>query len=99
MLDGVLCTCWGCGHDVPFGSILSHMPEGHMVHVPWECDGCGEGGCYHMTRTDWDAVLDSVTREELRMGFQTRDERTVVRFVRELDEVETLDDLELLWVK
>lgn len=99
MIDEVLLTCPGCGEDVPMTSILSSMGEGHMVHAPWECLNCGEGDCFHMSRTDWDAVMDvlgvSFGREP--KGFLTKDERSMVRFRNHLESIEGPSDLEELW--
>lgn len=99
MIDQILCTCFDCGEDVPYSMILSNMIEGHMVHVPWECDGCGAGGCYHMSRTDWDAVMDvlGVTFGREPKGFLTRNERTMIRFGNLLESIEGPSDLEEIW--
>lgn len=101
MIDGILCTCYGCGEDVPFDMILSNHIEGHMVHVPWECSGCGEGGCYHMMRTDWDAVMDTLGVKFGReaAGFLTRDERTMIRFRNQLESIDSPSDCEAAWTK
>ena len=99
MIDGVLTVCGGCWEDVPVEWIRHvHADEG-VVHCVWACERCDNGSCHHMNVTDYEAVEDylGVRRGREPLGFLSFAERSLVRFREQLDEVETVADLEERW--
>ena len=98
MIDGVLTTCRQCGADVPLTAIKGVWADGSVVHTPFACV-CGFAMCFHMSWEDMQAVRDTlrVNSGFEAQGFLTADERTVLAFQEQLDELGSVGELTASW--